>query len=151
MKKRLLEFELVPDGCWKSNLHELLPSAAWDYVKKTVKNKAKGKCMICGKQTAYLDAHEKWCYDIKKGVQKLVDIIAVCKDCHSAIHICRTQLTGNIERAENHYMKVNGCTYAQMRQDMGRANDVNKERNKVSEWILDISLLKSILEEKEND
>lgn len=150
MQKRRLNFELVPDGCWKSNLHEILPPKAWAFVKKTVKNKANGKCMICGKKTAALDAHEKWCYDIDNGVQKLVGIIAVCKDCHNAIHICRTQLIGDAERAEDHYMKVNGCTYAEMRQDMGRANDINKERNNVGEWKLDISLLKSILEEQKN-
>ena len=101
--------------------------------------------MICGKKTDALDAHEKWSYDEEKGVQKLEDVIAVCKDCHNAIHICRTQAVGNAERAEDHYMKVNGCSYAEMRADMGKANEINERRNKVNEWKQDLTWLKRFI------
>ena len=103
---RKLNFELVPAGCWKSNLRAVLSKKQWDYIKKDAKIRSGGKCSICGKKTKFLDAHEVWSYDIKKGVQKLDDVISVCKDCHSAIHIGRTSLVGNLERAENHYLKV---------------------------------------------
>ena len=149
MDKRILKIELVPDGCWHSNLRSLLTAKEWDIIKRTAKKKSGGKCAICGKKTAYLDAHEMWSYDEKKGVQKLVGIISVCKDCHSVIHIGRTSLAGNIERAEDHYMKVNGATYAEYRAALKKANEEHKRRNEVSEWTLDVSYIKEYLDEGE--
>ncbi len=107
--------------------------------------------MICGKKTDKLDAHERWSYDVKNGVQKLEDIIAVCKDCHSVIHIGYTQLKGNEERAEKHFMEVNECSYAEYRQALGRANLLHKERNLVSEWKLDLTYLKKYIDQQEED
>ena len=99
--------------------------------------------------TDRLDAHEVWSYDIKKGVQKLDDVISVCKDCHSAIHIGRTSLVGNLERAENHYLKVNGCTYSEMKADLKVANELYEKRSKVNEWSLDITWLERFSVENE--
>ena len=71
-----LDFELVPDGCWYSNLRSILSKKQWDFLRADAKERSGGKCMICGKQTKYLDAHERWSYDEKSCVQKLEDIIA---------------------------------------------------------------------------
>ena len=139
--KYKLNFELVPDGCWKSNLRAILSKKQWDYLKADAKERSNGRCATCGKQTKFLDAHEVWEYDEIKGVQKLKDIIAVCKDCHSVIHIGFTQLKGDIVRAENHFMSVNKCSYVEMRKAMGEANLLHQKLNKVSEWSLDISYL----------
>ena len=137
-----LKFELVPDGCWYSNLRSILPKTEWGKIKKDAKTRANGSCSICGKKTDKLDAHEVWSYDLENGIQKLENVIAVCKDCHSVIHIGYTQLKGNIERAEAHYMKVNACTYSEYRQELNKANILHKDRNKVSEWKLDATWLK---------
>ena len=140
--KYKLNFELVPDGCWKSNLRNILSKAQWDFLKKDAKMRADGKCAICGKKTNYLDAHERWSYDVEKGVQKLEDIIAVCKDCHSVIHIGFTSLKGDTERAEKHFMKINNCSYAEYRKALGEANERHKLLNEVSEWLLDLEYLR---------
>ena len=145
MGKRL-RFELVPDGCWYVNLRSHLSKSDWERIKRYAKRKADGRCMICGKITNQLDAHEQWSYDEKRGIQRLEDIIAVCKDCHSVIHIGRTQLYGDIERAENHYMKVNGVSYSEFRRDLGEANEKHKRLNKVSKWVTDVSLAQKILD-----
>ena len=139
--------ELVPDGCWYSNLRTILSKKQWDFLKADAKERANGKCMICGKETKYLDAHEKWSYDRNKRTQKLEDILAVCKDCHSVIHMERTQLLGNAERAENHFMAVNKCSYVEMRKAMGEANEEHQKNNQVSEWLLDLSYLKRFVED----
>ncbi len=146
MKK--LDFELVPDGCWYSNLRSILSKKEWDFLKAEAKKTANGRCMICGAKTDRLEAHEKWEYDLDSCTQKLIDIIAVCKDCHSVIHIGRTQLLGDIERAENHYMKVNNCTYSEFRKELGKANEIHKLRNGVSEWKLDLTYLKKYIEKE---
>ncbi len=140
--KYKLNFELVPDGCWKSNLRNILSKKEWGFLKLDARQRARGKCSICGKQTNALEAHEVWEYDELKGVQKLIDIIAICKDCHSVIHIGRTQLKGDVERAEDHFMAVNNCSYADMRKAMGEANIKHQRLNLVSDWSLDISYLK---------
>ena len=141
MDKIKLDFELVPDSCWFSNLRSILTAKQWDFLKKDAKIRANNKCMICGRQTTRLEAHEKWEYDEQNCVQKLVDIVSVCKDCHSVIHIGRTQLLGDIERAENHYIKVNNCTYAEYIQNLGRANQKHQRLNQIKEWKLDVSWL----------
>lgn len=137
-----LDFELVPDACWYSNLRSILSKKQWDFLRKDAYERADGKCMICGRKSKRLEAHEKWSYDIDNGVQKLEDIVAICHDCHSVIHIGRTSLVGNIVRAQNHYMKVNCCTYADYIQNLSKANQLHLERNKVVEWKLDLTYLK---------
>ena len=136
-----LNFELVPDSCWYSNLRSILSPAQWDIVRKEAYSRAGGRCMICGAKTFRLEAHERWEYDEVNGVQKLTDVVAVCRACHEVIHIGRTQLMGGEERAAEHFMKVNGCTYAEYRKALGEANEAHRRRNQVPEWKLDLSYL----------
>ena len=145
MTNRKLQFELVPEGCWGSNLRAIFTKKQWDFIRNDAKQRANGHCQICGKKTDRLDAHERWIYDEQNAVQILDDVICVCKDCHNTIHIGRTQLKGNVIRAENHYIKVNGCTYAQMIEDLREANVDHQRRNKISEWKLDLSWLKKFI------
>ena len=142
-----LTFELVPDGCWYSNLRHFLSAKDWDKIRFDAYKKANGKCMICGRKTTRLEAHERWSYNIQKGVQILEDVIAVCHSCHSVIHIGRTQLVGDIERAEKHFQKVNNCTYADFRKALGQANEDHQRRNKISQWNLDLNWLQRFIKE----
>ena len=138
MKKFKLNFELVPDSCWYSNLRSELPKEVWDKIRRKSYARAGGRCMICGAPTARLEAHEQWEYDDLNGVQKLVNVIAVCKACHEVIHIGRTQLTGREKEASEHFMKVNEVSYAEYRKALGEANEKHRERSR-KEWKLDVS------------
>ena len=140
MTKFKLNFELVPDSCWYSNLRSELPKEAWDKIRKKAYARAGGKCMLCGAPTTRLEAHEQWEYNDEKGVQKLVNVVAVCRACHEVIHIGRTQLMGRERDASEHFMKVNGCTYAEYRKALGEANEKHRERSR-REWQLDVSEL----------
>ena len=140
-KEFKLNFELVPDGCWYSNLRTMLPKKSWDFLRGKAKERAGGKCMICGRPTKRLEGHERWSYNEQTATQKLEDIISICHDCHSVIHIGRTQLIGDIERAEKHFIKVNKCTYADYIRELGKANEIHRRRNKISEWKLDLTYL----------
>ena len=139
---RKLEFDMIPDGCWKYNLRNILSKRLWDFIKTDAKKRAQDKCRICGKVHKRLEAHEKWKYDEKNGVIILDDVLAICPDCHKAIHIGRTALTGDVKKIEDHYMKVNSCSYAEMKEDLRKANEVHRRRNQVDEWKMDISWLK---------
>lgn len=142
-----LNFELVPDSCWYSNLRSILSKKQWDFLRKEAYEKANSKCMICSKPSKRLEAHEQWSYNEKDAVQKLEGIIAVCHNCHSVIHIGRTGLVGDIEKAEKHYMKVNKCSYSEYVSDLGKANETHKRLNNISEWKIDLSYLKRYVKE----
>lgn len=136
-----LDFELIPDGCWGSNLRTVLPPEMWNAIRKDAYARAGGKCAICGDMTR-LEAHERWSYDEERGIQKLEDVIAVCPLCHAVIHIGRTQLKGDERAACAHYMKVNGVGYAEYLHALGEANKVHARRNRVPEWTLDLGWLR---------
>lgn len=137
-----LNFELVPDSCWYSNLRSILSSAQWDYVRKDAYARANGRCMICCRPTKRLEAHEKWSYNIKTCTQKLEDVVAICHDCHAVIHMNRTILKGDEDRAIDHFLKVNGVKYPDYVKAMGEANRLNRLYNEVPEWKLDLTWLK---------
>jgi len=145
MKK--LKFELIPDGCFQYNLRNMLSKKAWDFIREDAKERSKGCCSICKKKSSRLEAHEQWSYDTKNGIIKLEDVISVCPLCHSAIHINRTYLKGDFVSAEKQYMKVNNCSYVDMRKDLGDANKLQEERNKVDEWKMDISWIKRFIKD----
>ena len=145
--KYKLNFELVPDSCWYSNLRTLLSKKQWDFIRKDAIARSNGVCAICGAKVKRLEGHEQWEYDEKNGIQKLVNVIAVCHDCHSVIHIGRTQLVGDIERAEKHFQKVNNCSYADYRKALGQANEDHQRRNQVSQWNLDLTWLQRFITE----
>lgn len=137
-----LNFELVPDSCWYSNLRSILSPAQWDLVRREAYARAGGKCSICGGQMRKLEAHEQWEYDEVNAVQRLKNVIAVCKNCHEVIHIGRTQLMGREREAEEHFMKVNGVSYSEYRKALGEANEAHRRRNLIPEWKLDLTYLK---------
>lgn len=138
----ILNFELVPDSCWYSNLRSILSPAQWDAVRREAYSRADGRCMICGAPAKRLEAHEQWSYDEEEKIQKLENVVAICKSCHEVIHIGRTSLLGGEERASAHFMKVNGCTYAEYRKALGEANAAHRRRNRIPEWKLNLSYLK---------
>lgn len=142
-----LDFELVPDSLWYSNLRSILSKKQWDYIRKIAYAEADGKCMICGRKVARLEAHEQWTYDLENQTQILSKVIAVCHSCHSVIHIGRTQLMGDEDRAIKHFCYVNKCSYADYIKALGEANRVHQERNKISDWKLDLTYLKRYINE----
>ena len=62
----------------------------------------------------------------------------------------RTTLYGDIERIEDHYMKVNNCTYAEMKTDRARANEIHRKRNEI-EWQTDTTWLLKFTEKNNDD
>lgn len=140
-----LDFELVPDSCWYSNLRSILSPAQWNVVRREAYSRAGGRCMLCGAESAVLEAHEKWSYDEENRIQRLEDVVAVCRACHEVIHIGRTTLMGGEKRAAEHFMRVNGCGYAEYRRALGEANTAHRRRNLVPEWRLDLSYLKKFI------
>lgn len=144
-KKYKLMMCPVPDSCWYSNLRTVLPKRIWDVIRKDAYARAEGKCMICGRKATRLEAHEDWRYDEENCIQRLENVLALCHDCHSVIHIGRTQLMGDEDRAIAHFCKVNGCGYSDYIKALSSANEYHRRLNEVPEWKLDASFVTEVL------
>lgn len=143
MKEYKLTFELVPDGCWYTNLRSALPPKLWDKIRFEAYKKANGRCEICGVKTSRLEAHEIWSYDERNALQTLKGVTALCRRCHEVKHIGRTQLLGKGNDAMEHFMKVNGCSQSEYHEALGEANETHRRRNRIDGWRTDISWLKN--------
>ncbi len=149
-QKNVKEFKLlpcpVPSGCWYSNLRTLLPKAAWDIVRKDAYKRAGGRCMICGAPVTRLEAHENWSYDEKNKIQRLESVVALCRPCHSVVHIGRTQLVGDEDAAIKHFCRVNNCGYSDYVRALKIANEDNARRSALGEWQLNVDYLKTLFD-----
>lgn len=90
-----------------------------------------------------MEAHEKWSYDEDLALQKLEDVLALCTACHQVVHISRTQLMGKGDDAMEHFMKVNDCSQIEFHEELGKANEIYRRRNRVESWTCDVSWLKN--------
>lgn len=136
----LLTIELVPNSSWYQNLRSILTKKEWDIVRKDSYHRAKGKCVICQKEVTRLEAHETWEYDEENGIQKLVEVRALCRECHEVKHYGRTNLYGRGQEAEEHFCKVNHCSDEIFELVCDKAFADWSRRNKIN-WKLDISWL----------
>jgi len=140
-KKLKLTIELVPSSAWQNNLRNILKSHMWKNLRESVYKKSDYKCSICG-NAGILHAHEVWEYDDKNHIQKLKDIVALCKDCHAVKHIGLAGLQAskgeiNYDRLIKHFIKVNGCDKEAFIKHRSAAFKKFEERSKY-DWTLDL-------------
>lgn len=136
-----LKIELVPKTCWGSNLRNKLKKSDWDKIRKEAYKKEDMHCHICGEQCTSLDAHEVWEFDEDNHIQRLVDIIGVCKRCHNTIHYGRAGAIGKKQDAINQYLKVNECDIMDMAEEIQKIKEEYIRRSKIKDWKLDVSLI----------
>lgn len=139
-----LTIELVPSTCWYDNVRSQVSRADWELCKFYVRQRSGDRCEICGGRGPRwpVECHEIWEYDA--GVQRLVDLIALCPSCHEVKHMGRAEATGSLARALRHLMKVNGWTERQAQSYTWRAFETWAIRS-TQDWDLDISVLTDIV------
>lgn len=145
MQKYKLEFEMVPEECWKGSLYHLLKPQDWDVVRRDAYKRANYRCSICGKDNTRLEAHEKWSYDDKRALQKLEDVVALCSACHAVKHVNRAYLFGRENEVMKQFMQVNDCSQMEYHEALAKANEEYLHRNKVEGWVTDFSWLENKL------
>lgn len=141
-----LYVDLVPVGSWCDNVRSAVPAKVWKSISRAVYDRAGNRCSICcgqGRQHA-VEAHERWEFEIETGVQRLVDIVALCPSCHRATHIGLADKLGLGQGARAQLRRVNRWSSAQVEAHIADAFTVWHERSKRS-WIVDISFLDQIL------
>lgn len=141
----VLTIELVPATAWWTNVRSNVSRAEWEKCKRFTATRAHGVCEICGRvgRRHPVECHEIWHYDDERGIQTLVDLIALCPACHEVKHIGRAMNIGRGDRAAAHLMEVNGWSRAKAEQAIYLAFQIWNLRSQM-EWALNIDWLKNL-------
>ena len=101
--------DLVPRSAWFSNLRSELTVAEWAACKTMIFRRAHYVCEACGGRGPEhpVECHERWEYDDRTGIQRLVGLVAFCPSCHEATHYGSARIKGRSREAKAHLMAVN--------------------------------------------
>lgn len=131
--------DLIPRTCWFTNVRTSVHSSDWDRLRNFIYTRANNQCECCHAGSP-LEAHERWHYDEKNRVQKLVRLVALCRSCHEATHMGLAQIKGRDEIATQHLMKVTGMDRRTADRHIEKAFKLWAERNWIN-WTLDLSII----------
>lgn len=140
----LLFVDMIPINCWFTNVRYCIKSSDWDKLRHLIYSRSNFCCECCGidtkKYSKSLEAHERWHYDEERCIQKLVRIVALCHNCHSATHYGFSKNSGKEEKVKKHLKNVRKFTDKECEEHIEDAYDRLKKLNDV-EWELDLSLM----------
>ena len=137
--------DLVPASCWFTNVRTCVSRQDWERLRRMITRRAGQVCEVCGASQAraakrWLEAHERWAYDDRTGVQALRRLICLCSDCHLSTHLGYANVTGRADHALAHLRKVTGMTDAEISRHVHEANETWAIRSE-RVWTLDLSIL----------
>jgi hypothetical protein len=138
----------IPSSSWFRNVRSAVSEADWRRISTMVRSRADWTCEACGWQAItgmrhLMDCHERWVYNEKTGVQKLVRLIALCAACHGVTHIGLARITGEEEAALGHLQFVTGMSYGTAVRHCDDALARTLERSRV-DWRVDLSLIRAL-------
>ena len=136
-----LTIELVPQTAFFKNVRSKVSKGEWDIIRRKAYKESGYKCKICGGvgKRHPVECHEIWEY--KNGVQKLIDFIALCPNCHSVKHYGLSQMRGLEDICREHLARVNNVSLKEVDNYVAECWEVWAERSK-KDWELDVSLIK---------
>lgn len=131
--------DLIPSTCWFTNVRSCVHPTDWDRLRAYVYKRANNRCECC-QAVGRIEAHERWRYDNQKKVQKLMRIIALCRDCHETTHMGFATIRGRGDAAKEHLMRVTGLSDEEAKEHIEIAFALWNERSNC-DWELDLSLI----------
>jgi hypothetical protein len=142
VKQYRLSLDLVPFSTWFSNVRSHVNKTTWEVIRAQVFSEAKYLCEICADPASSyeLECHEVWEYDSKNNIQKLINLIALCNDCHTVKHYGLAQIQHKEQKALKHFMKINKVKKKEAESYIADAFMQWAERSGKT-WKLDISYL----------
>jgi hypothetical protein len=142
-----LYIDLVPSSSWMTNVRSVLTAGEWDKVRIRSYELAEHKCEVCGGQGEKhpVEAHERWSYDDRTGIQKLTGICALCPDCHEVSHFGLASVKGRTKQAFDHLKLVNGWGDNKAAGHIEESFNIWDKRSRMK-WSLDLSWLLSYME-----
>lgn len=121
LKKATYKGEKRPDLLSLPNLpkplHGIAPrtikgQAWWNKIREEAYQSTDYHCLACGvskeeaKGHKWLEAHEVWETDYKKGITKVIDIVPLCHYCHNFIHSGRLSKILGQEKSEKEVKEI---------------------------------------------
>jgi len=107
-----LNVDMVPMTMWGRNVRAIVSNETWEELRSAFRSvpwmrrdyrnlislpdghdEGTTVCKICVVQGSKLELHEVWEYDDHNRIQRLINLIAICQDCHLAIHVGPSQST----------------------------------------------------------
>ncbi len=141
--------DLIPRTSWFTNVRSAVDPADWERLRQMVYRRAGDRCEACGTRRdnaagLYLEAHERFAYDLRTGVQQLRRLICLCTGCHAATHFGFTSLRGETaaQAALAHLQQVSGMTAAQAGRHVSEAFALWQRRSRVR-WQVDLSVIQA--------
>lgn len=149
-----VRFDMLPSEVWGSNLRTILTRTEWDRLRMQVCEMAGNKCQLCGGSVTSPrgdrnrpDCHERWSFEALgegRGVQRLVQLVALCPECHQTQHLGRAQLEGLLDVVRQRVAELNGWSDQEVEADMHRAADRYRALAGFA-WDLDLSVLSNMI------
>ncbi|GAA1278917.1 hypothetical protein GCM10009609_47890 [Pseudonocardia aurantiaca] len=83
--------DMIPSSCWFTHVRSCVTPRDWDRLRRLITRRADRRCEGCGagedcEVGRWLEAHERFAYDERAGVQSLRRLICLCSSCHQATH-----------------------------------------------------------------
>lgn len=134
-----LEIDLVPMALHGTSIAKTHPTA-WKKIRRYYYALYGDTCTICeywDEERTEIEAHEVWEYTITgpdTGVQRLKDVDTLCRNCHRFKHYGRSQIVlppPDMRALNEHAMKVNGWTRADLKQHIKEKGDEFRVRNEI--------------------
>jgi DNA polymerase III epsilon subunit-like protein len=145
-KAMRLHVELVPRTTWGKNVRRVVSNETWKDLRRQI-GIYDMPCAICKSRTPRgesLHLHEQWTYDDAAKVQKLTDLVALCRRCHEVKHIGRAWKVGDGPAAMEHLRKTNGWTACEANKYCDQMMEQWWTRSE-SQWSIDISFLERLV------
>lgn len=140
--------DLIPRTCWFTNVRTCVTPQDWERLRRPIFRRAGYVCEACGagedrESRRWLEAHERWHFDERTGVQSLRRLISLCSPCHLVTHFGYANIQGRTDEALTHLRKVNGLTLAEALAHAHAAEDLWIVRS-ARVWELDLSILTDV-------
>ena len=137
--------ELVPTTCWFTNVRTCVSPQDWERLRRMITRRANFACEACGAREdrarrLWLEAHERWSYDVRASAQTLRRLVCLCSACHLVTHFGLANVEGRTDEAFAHLRSVTGMTEPDARRHIAVAFDLWKARSRRN-WKLDLSAL----------
>src|SRR5579885_1150328 len=139
--QRRIAIETTPETTWGLSLYNLTAPEDWRRIRKTVLKASFYHCQACRAPSRWLQCDEQWSWNEETGVQTLIGLRALCRQCHLCKHIglakgLARQGKINLDDLIGHYCRVNNCDRAAFDTDDEQAA-LHYERRAAVKWSVD--------------
>jgi hypothetical protein len=111
---------------------------AWKKIRTAALENAEHRCIHCRQSGKILFCHEKWRFDLRRGIVKLCGFEMACERCNSVLHAGQAMLAGYENEVIEHLCRINKCDQMDALNILSKAFEKWNVRNEVN-WKIEVS------------